>query len=121
MTKHLPLVALSAFLILAACDSNDNSSPVELDAPTLTAPANDAVIDTTVTTLSWAAVPNAGFYYVELSPDSTFNTGILSAQTPNTSISTGNRTLGAYFWRVFAADRNARLGPVSEVRRFVLE
>lgn len=117
MTKHLPLVALAAFLTLAACDSNDNSS-VDLGAPTLTAPANAAVIDSTETTLTWAPVQNAAIYHVELAPDSTFTTGVLSAQPTATSIRTGNRAVGRYFWRVFAGDFNMNFGPSSEVRSF---
>jgi len=117
MTKHLGPIALVALLTLAACDSNDNS-PVDLDPPVLTAPDNEAVMDTTETTLAWMHVQNAGFYYVELAPDSTFTTGLLSAQTPNNSIRTGTRSLGTYYWRVYAVDRNANLGPASEVRKF---
>ncbi|TDR46614.1 hypothetical protein DFR29_103148 [Tahibacter aquaticus] len=71
-------------------------------APTLTAPANAATGVKVRPTLTWAAVPGALTYLVEVSSSAGFGTIIASATVTGTSwtLDTTLTASTAYFWRV---------------------
>jgi subtilisin-like proprotein convertase family protein len=73
-------------------------------APTLTAPANNAIIGSTTPTLTWAAVASATSYTVEVATDPSFTT-IVRTGTPATNsytVSPALSTNTVYYWRVRA-------------------
>ncbi|MCE3005134.1 MAG: hypothetical protein LW860_20925, partial [Xanthomonadaceae bacterium] len=87
--------------------------------PTLGAPANAATGVKLRPTLSWAAVPGAVRYRVEVSTSNTFATLVASSTVPTTSwivdITLSPST--PYFWRV-RADNYCGAGTFSAVRTF---
>jgi hypothetical protein len=87
--------------------------------PTLSAPADGATGTKLRPTLSWAAVPGAIRYRVEVSTSNTFAT-LVASDTVTTTSWVVNATLTAstqYFWRV-RADNYCGTGTFSAVRNF---
>jgi hypothetical protein len=87
--------------------------------PQLLEPENDAE-PTFTPTFSWTAVRGAQKYRLEYTTDPTFNSGITSHETPNTSF-TPIDTLPNdqnYYWRV-RAQSGASVSGWSEVRSFI--
>lgn len=79
-----------------------------LSPPMLVSPADGSTGSTTFMMLSWNAVPNATFYDLELSTDTTFH-GILVAKRGLTTTSTEVAGLSegtTYYWRVRAGVQN---------------
>lgn len=70
-----------------------------------------------LTELSWAAVPNAVSYRVEVSASDDFKALVQQATVPGLSFS-GSLLPGAYRWRVLARDDKGRLSAPSETRAF---
>lgn len=104
------LVFALAFSVNAeAGKSKSTTSAATLTAPTLLSPAIGATGVTMPATLSWNAVTGAGAYVVQVSPDSTFATGVMTSP-PNKSTSSVVPPLKPatqYSWRVCA------LAPIS--------
>lgn len=94
-------------------------SSVAPAAPTLTAPANAAAGVKVRPTFSWAAIPGALTYTIEVSTTNTFASLVASATVTGTTwasnVTLANTT--AYFWRVRPANYCGN-GAVSAVRTF---
>jgi len=75
-------------------------------APSLSSPADGAAGASTSPTLSWAAVPDAVSYLVELSTSVTFSPMTFTTTTPATSVLVAPALLAdtLYFWRVTATN-----------------
>jgi len=88
-------------------------------APSLASPADAALDQPTQPTLSWAAVPAATEYVVELSTSANFASIVQTATVTATSYTVNPGLSGAtqYFWRVRSRN-NCGDGALSAVRRF---
>ena len=88
-------------------------------APTLSAPANGATGVKVRPTLSWAAVPGALSYLVQVSTDAGFSAITASASVTTTSwaVSVSLTPGTAYFWRV-TPNNYCGVGTTSAVRSF---
>ncbi|MCU0345360.1 MAG: M12 family metallo-peptidase [Saprospiraceae bacterium] len=88
--------------------NTDNLVLVVLDqvsaSPSLGAPAAGAEVNVLQPTLTWAAVPNASQYLVEVSTSPNFATLTASGTVTTTSfqVPTALASLGIYYWRVRA-------------------
>ena len=65
-------------------------------------PMNGAILPATSAELSWYPVPGAARYRVQLAADNAFTTPLLNQVVDGTSVSSGQRAAGVYFWRVQA-------------------
>jgi photosystem II stability/assembly factor-like uncharacterized protein len=82
-----------------------SGTSVQLSAPTLVSPTNNATDQNTSLTLDWDAVTGATSYDVQLSTSSNFTTTIVNQSTTNTYLDvTGLSENTEYFWRVRAED-----------------
>lgn len=87
-------------------------------APTLASPADGATVSDVV--LTWAPVPGAKDYLLEVSPNNDFTNNVTDSKTvlgtqysPATTYANGG-----YFWRVSPKDTLGRLGTPSATRGF---
>lgn len=117
------------FVILAmttGCgDDSDNDDEVgaeELTAPTLSSPANGALVTTANPTVSWSSVPGATIFELEVSTSSDFNDTIFVQQLPVTSFMISDFPIneGIHFWRVRAQNAVGVLSPWSNVFSFTV-
>ena len=75
--------------------------PVQLQAPVLSSPSDNAWLNTSSVQLSWQLVSNAASYWLQVASDSSFTQ--LKANTTLTALSyTFTATEGSYYWRVKA-------------------
>ena len=94
---------------------------LDLEAPRPTAPASGTLLDATKPVpLSWAAVPDAGRYTVQVASAPQFPPGRTDTLRSNTASTTvrGLAPSRAYYWRV-RAERREYAGPWSRARSFV--
>jgi hypothetical protein len=92
-----------------------------LVAPGLIAPVDDVVTFTADVDLSWAAVPEAAGYWLEVALDPAFRRMTLSRWGLNeVSFDASELDVGAYYWRVAALDEFGLPGPKSDAWRFNL-
>ena len=97
----------------------EESTSVELTAPTLLLPSDGAAVDSATLSLSWQSVSNAVNYKVEVATDSLFKKSVLLDSTVTlmsrkVSGLTGNDT---YYWRVSAKASEESSSP-SKTRKF---
>ncbi len=89
-------------------------------APTLISPANNAVIDSLKTTLTWSAVTTATSYRVQVGSDPNFTTPIKDTVVTTESLAISFlQDNDQYFWRVYAI--NAGGQTVSIIFSFSVE
>lgn len=88
-------------------------------APSLTSPADEAVDVAQAPTLTWAAVPDATEYLVEIATDSAFTTVVYTATESTTShdVSVNLADFTTHYWRV-SGNNLCGYGTTSEVFSF---
>ncbi|HNW61213.1 MAG TPA: FecR domain-containing protein [bacterium] len=85
-----------------------------LRGTTLIAPANNAILAGGRITLTWAPVPQAVRYLLQVSADYSFKNIIINREDiDDDSFATEELKDGAYYWTVAAIDREGFPGPVS--------
>ncbi|MEI6520062.1 MAG: C10 family peptidase, partial [bacterium] len=92
------------------------SQKVQLTAPTLTAPANNAINIPISANFTWSTISNALAYDIDISTNSNFTTKA-SYSTVLTSLSAVLAENTTYFWRV-RAKQGSTLGPWSTTSSF---
>jgi hypothetical protein len=97
----------------------DNLAPA---APTLSMPANAAIVSNPKPSLSWLAVTGATSYLVELDNDSNFSSPIAldTAVAVTSFLPASPLTQGTYYWRVQARDAALNVSTESAVRSFTV-
>jgi hypothetical protein len=91
------------------------------DRPRLISPADDRDIDLkeNEVRLSWAEVPGAGSYQLQISGSPLFASKIIEDPARKTNFATlGLQREGVYYWQVAAIAANGAVGPWSESRVF---
>ena len=91
-----------------------------LAAPTLVSPANTASNVPINARLSWAKIPGAAGYFVQVATNQNFTSGIAysdSSITDSTTVATGLSASTLYYWRVRTRDGGAG-GPFSSTWSF---
>ena len=119
---RLALLSLAVACVVAGASAfaaqvgDDKARAAALGAPSLMAPADDAVVNA-VPGFSWRAVRGAAKYEFQFSADARFRSTLASFDTLNTS-ATVDKTVfdGNYYWRVRAVDANRSAGKWSPVR-----
>ncbi len=90
-----------------------------LPAPALAGPADDQVAFDARVKLSWASVPDAAGYWLEVADDPGFARMTFSRWgLADASFQSDPLNVGAYYWRVAALDKFGLPGERSEVWRF---
>jgi hypothetical protein len=89
------------------------------NAPTLTAPADEASDISLQPTLSWNGVAQSTSYYLEVASDMAFSNTVYSASVEGTSqtLTSKLQPSTTYYWRV-RADNSCGQGEVSDSRSF---
>lgn len=121
--KKLWLLPLMLVLFIACDKDDDDDSLVQLAAPTLQSPANNAVLEAASFsfTFSWSEVLNADEYELQIANNNNFtNAFSLSVLTSGIQITSNDIVPGEnYFWRVRASGEGFQTSVFSETRTFV--
>ena len=92
-----------------------------LDAPGLSAPANDGIVYNTSPELAWAHPGGAEGYWLEIGADQAFDTMIVSEfGIPEPAFRAEKLSPGEYYWRVSALDAFGLPGQRSAPWRFTV-
>ena len=83
-------------------------------APTILSPVNGSSVGNANPTLSWAAVPNATRYHVQVSTTTNFSSPVYQADTYNLKATPPSMLpFGTLWWHVAGEDDSGNLGPYS--------
>jgi hypothetical protein len=106
-------LALLSVLLLAGLLPSGAFAVAPANPPTLTGPADSAVVSANPV-LSWSSVVGAAKYRVQISTSITFASTIYSVDTVNTRATPPtDLPLGTLYWRVAGMDSSSNLGPYS--------
>ncbi len=83
--------------VTAAFDTGSDQTPAQI---VLTAPGNDAYINTPSFNFSWEADPDAAVYRIQVSRNSSFTKLAVNEVVNGTTFSGGSLTDKRYYWRV---------------------
>lgn len=115
-TEFVLLACLS--LLPLACDSTEYDA--EYAEPV--GPPDGAVFDTDdVIVLLWDPAPQAGSYFVQVSPDVHFADSVTSQRIGITTAEIGPLKKGTYHWRIMALELGRDEGVISPSRFFIVE
>jgi hypothetical protein len=94
--------------------------------PSLTAPADEDIITTTMVTFSWlngtdtGAVTSGITNVIEISTESSFTGNVITQETSNNSLQVELEVANTYFWRVKARDAASNESEYSVVRSVII-
>ena len=100
------IVMISAIISLSSCGgggSSSNDAPSTIQAPTLSSPANNATITTTMPTLNWSNVNGANEYKLMIDTTSGFAANIVVKSLTVSSYTLSSSeplSSGKYYWKV---------------------
>jgi hypothetical protein len=101
------LIAAVLSIVFIGC-ANDNNDNIDIDIPSLSSPANGAVINAEDLLFSWLDVTDASRYNLQVSTINDFSSTIVDEELTALSMEADieNFEEGNYFWRVRAGNEN---------------
>jgi len=100
--------------------SRCRSAPAVTARPILTAPANNAVLNTATPLLTWNVTTNAAQYGIQIAENSGFTTAVQNFTISNTSFTLPTLTNSKKWWRVRGINGVGN-GPWSSARNFTVD